>query len=375
MSESKASDTSFGSAVGRWKGLGPYYAMFPVDFAFDIVAKYSRPGGAVLDPFAGRASSVFAACAQNRIGYGIEINAVGWIYGRVKLHPASEKRVLQRVEQLDMLARQIDDSVLRALPPFFAACYTPYVLRFLLSARAHLQWQTSVVDRTVAAFLLVYLHGKAPYALSSQMRQGKAMAPDYSVRWWEEHGYTPPDINPVDFLNKRIKWRYAKGKPNVRQGNVWLADSTKIVGRLQTIVDKRRRRFNLLFTSPPYCGLTNYYYDQWLRLWLLGGPAQPEPAAGEHRGKFYDRERYKNMLLRVFKGCAEVMSRNATIYVRTDAREFTYEATVAALKEAFPKKDLTVFQQPLSKQTQTSLYGDKETKPGEVDLLLRSGHQ
>ena len=85
----------------------------------------------------------------------------------------------------------------------------------------------------------------------------------------------------------------------------------------------------------------------------------------------YKAERYKNVLLKVFKGCAEMMSRTATVYVRTDACEFTYEATVAALRAAFPGKRLEQIPQPLSKQTQTSLYGDKESKPGEVDLLLQ----
>ena len=33
----------------------------------------------------------------------------------------------------------------------------------------------------------------------------------------------------------------------------------------------------LFFTSPPYYGVTNYFYDQWLRFWLLGGPLKPKP--------------------------------------------------------------------------------------------------
>ena len=58
-------NTSYSTAVGRWMGLGPYYAMFPMKFAFDVVNEFSRPGAAVLDPFAGRASSVYAAATLN----------------------------------------------------------------------------------------------------------------------------------------------------------------------------------------------------------------------------------------------------------------------------------------------------------------------
>jgi hypothetical protein len=30
------------TAESRWARIGPYYAMFPLDFAFNIVEKYSR---------------------------------------------------------------------------------------------------------------------------------------------------------------------------------------------------------------------------------------------------------------------------------------------------------------------------------------------
>lgn len=39
------------SAAARWARFGPYYAMFPIDFAFNVVNKYSKPGDKILDPF------------------------------------------------------------------------------------------------------------------------------------------------------------------------------------------------------------------------------------------------------------------------------------------------------------------------------------
>ena len=32
----------YGNAIGRWATVGPYYAMFPLDFAFDVVHQYSK---------------------------------------------------------------------------------------------------------------------------------------------------------------------------------------------------------------------------------------------------------------------------------------------------------------------------------------------
>src|SRR5438445_9204908 len=71
-----------GTALGRWVGLGPYYAMFPSDFAFRVVRTYSHRGARVLDPFAGRATAVYAATVLGRQGVGIEINPLGWLYGK-----------------------------------------------------------------------------------------------------------------------------------------------------------------------------------------------------------------------------------------------------------------------------------------------------
>ena len=91
---------SFSNPIGRWAAVGPYYAMFPLDFAFDVVGEYSKEGELVLDPFAGRASSVFAAATQKRDGLGIEINPVGWVYAQAKLRPAPREDVEKRLESL-----------------------------------------------------------------------------------------------------------------------------------------------------------------------------------------------------------------------------------------------------------------------------------
>ncbi|XHL98491.1 MAG: hypothetical protein P7H58_11360 [Microcoleus anatoxicus] len=55
-----------------------------------------------------------------------------------------------------------------------------------------------------------------------------------------------------------------------------LGDSTSLIGDLaEKVYSGSQSRFNLLFTSPPYFGITNYHYDQWLRLWMLGGTERP----------------------------------------------------------------------------------------------------
>lgn len=258
---------TFSTAADRWAGVGPYYAMFPVSFANDVIGEYTELGDRVLDPFAGRGTAPFSAATMGRIGIGIELNPVGWVYGATKLRPAPEADVVARLQEISRERVRFHQDA-RRLPEFFQECFDPTVLEFLLSARSSLDWRRHSVDRTLAALLLVYLHGKRDFALSNQMRQTKAMSPKYSIGWWRKRGLRPPVVDPVEFLESRIRWRYAKGRPQPTRSSMRFGDSREHLKLL------RRRSYgsvSLLLTSPPYFGVTNYFYDQWLRLWLLGG--------------------------------------------------------------------------------------------------------
>lgn len=358
---------TFQTAVDRWAGVGPYYAMFPVEFAFDVVKKYTEPGDQILDPFVGRGTSIYAAGASNRQGCGIEINPVGWVYSTVKLRPVTQGRVISRLREIGRATSDLDP-IQAELPEFFEWAYTPHVLQFLLRAREHLRWRHSRIDATLMAFILVYLHGRRSSSLSNQTRDSKAMAPDYSVRWWKERNMHPPEVDPVPFLEQRIEWRYKKGRPEL-SGTVHLGDSINI------LASHRQRRgfekpFDLLFTSPPYYDVTNYHYDQWLRLWMLGGPNYPKRQEGRWQKKFESQPDYRTLLKGVFGGAAPRMRKDAVAYIRTDARPFTFNATIEALQEAFPNKNIQEVRQPFRTKTQTALYGDSAKKPGEVDLIL-----
>src|SRR5215203_3943322 len=93
--------------ANRWASLGPYYAMFPIEFARKVVANYTSFGDSVLDPFCGRGTAIFCAAEAGRSGFGIEINPVGWLYAKVKLKlkPASRMLVERRLAEICYLAK------------------------------------------------------------------------------------------------------------------------------------------------------------------------------------------------------------------------------------------------------------------------------
>jgi len=370
MLEVKNIVNGYKTPESRWARFGPYYAMFPLDFAFEVVRKYSKENDFIIDPFAGRCSSIYAGGVLGRHSLGIEINPVGWLYGNVKLAPAEKDDVIDRLLELSSISESFNERI-EAMPLFYRMCYCDDVLKFLLAARENLDWQNHATDATLMSILLVYLHGKLGEGLSNQMKMTKAMGINYSIEWWKSKNLTkPPKIDPVDFMLRKINWRYEKGKPDVFDSRVLFGDSTI---KMDSIVKKSKEtgiKFSLLFTSPPYYSVTDYHADQWLRLWLLGGSETPQSVDGNYRGRFGNKEEYYNLLNNVFGSCSKIMDEYSTIYVRTDKREFTLNTTLEILQRHFPHHNTVVIERPFKKKTQTVMHGNKSNASGEVDIIL-----
>jgi hypothetical protein len=215
---------------------------------------------------------------------------------------------------------------------------------------------------------MIDLHGKRENALSNQMRQTKAMSPQYAIDWWKERELTPPDLDPVEFIIKKLKWRYAKGRLDSGSGHIYFGDCQSILNQWQN--QSSKLRVKLLLTSPPYYGVTNYFYDQWLRLWLLGGPPKPQSPGDACKRKFENKKHYVEMLRHVFAKSKPLLTRNAVVYVRTDSRDFTREATIEALESAFPRKKLQSQKHSTPDFSQTTLFDSELKSEGEIDFVM-----
>ena len=352
-------DWPLSSPEGRWRGFGPYYAMFPTNFAQYFIHQYSKPGDTIIDPFCGRGTSNYVAQLMKRDSIGCDVNPVAWVYSKTKTNPARQvERLLNRVDEVWRSSRPKDAQPVCEFQKF---AWSKPVLRFLNSARRELNWKQSKIDRTLAAIILVYLHGRREHSFSNQMRQSKSMAPDYAVRWWKKRKMKPPDINPTQFLKSRILWRYQKGLvTNNMSSSIYLGDARKCLARQKNMNAK------LLLTSPPYMGVTDYKYDNWIRLWVLGEAPLPERIKNR---RYANKEKYKSMIKQVFETSRELLANDACVVVRTDRRKFTLETTADTLLELWPQHKLYGKHITLTKATQTALFGDKTKKPGDVDLI------
>lgn len=169
----------------------------------------------------------------------------------------------------------------------------------------------------------------------------------------------PPEIDPVAYFEAKVRWRYRHGVPDGAKARILLEDA-------RTALPRVRRRFNMLLTSPPYCGVTNYRVDNWIRLWMLGEAPLPSWEVSQRYGH---REQYAALLGDVLGQAARALLPDAVVYVRTDARAFTLNATAGAMQTLWPSRILLA-KHGRARRSQTSHYGDGSLKPGEVDLLL-----
>ncbi|MDR1148285.1 MAG: hypothetical protein LBK66_06595 [Spirochaetaceae bacterium] len=103
---------------------------------------------------------------------------------------------------------------------------------------------------------------------------------------------------------------------------------------------------------------------------MLGGAANPLYLSDKYKKRFSNKIEYYDLLDTVFKYCAVMMKKNATIYVRTDIREFTKNTTIEILKKHFPSHKMEISESSVSYISQTQVMGNKSSKKGEIDIIM-----
>ena len=77
-----------------------YLASFPAALAHAFIARYSRRGDVVLDPFSGRGTTPLQAGAEGRIGVGNDLNPFAHLLTASKVEPAAPAEARTRLAAL-----------------------------------------------------------------------------------------------------------------------------------------------------------------------------------------------------------------------------------------------------------------------------------
>ncbi len=277
-----------------------YLASFPAALAHAFIARYTRPGDVVLDPFSGRGTAPLQAVAEGRIGVGNDLNPLAQVLTAAKLEPSSAAEVRTRLAALRLawnadaaawlaLADAVKATPVRSAPRVPAAgssagpdagsepvpaevagSFHARTLAQLLLVRSALQLDDPT-DRFLAGALAGILHGKTPSYLSTIMPNTFSMAPRYVAGFVERTGYVPPERDVFDRLSAKLDRLYRQPLPTssgiALRGDARTAGTrTRAALRARGLPDRAR----LVVTSPPYLRVLRYGYYNWLRTWLLG---------------------------------------------------------------------------------------------------------
>ena len=313
-----------------------YLASFPAALTHSFIARYSRPGDVVLDPFSGRGTTPLQACAEGRIGVGNDLNPFAHLLTAAKVEPATRAAAATRSTQL-RLAWGADagrwlalaDAVVAApervsipaaggavdgpettVPLEVVVAFHPYTLAQLLFMRTTLRLDDRT-DRFLAAAISGILHGKSASYLSALMPNTFSMAPRYVRDFAARTAFTSPKRDVFDGLDAKLDRLFRQPPPRV-EGVALLGDARDVAPRARAALRERGRpdRARLVITSPPYLRVVKYGYYNWLRTWFLGFDAHEIDATLDDA---HHREPYLVFLRDVLAGLRPVLADDAVV--------------------------------------------------------------
>ncbi len=359
----------------RFHSLCPYFAMFPESFAETWLARFSKPGDYVLDPFCGRGTTPFQALLMGRKAIACDVNPVAYCVTRAKTDIPAIAAVRRRISILERQYRASEwEKGRSSLPDFFRVAYTPKTLGQILYLRKRLEWRRTKTDCMLAALVLGSLHGessKSPSYLSNQMPHTISTKPDYSVRFWKKRGLTPPERNAFELLRKMARFRYESSAPE-GTAHVFRSDMRDLPERVSGLCES----IKLVITSPPYLDVTNFEEDQWLRLWFLGGEPFSNPGRFSRDDRHQSPEVYWRFVADMWRILGRILGANARIVIRLGATRIQPDdlSKMLAASALFSGRKMQLLSTEVSeirkKQTDSFSAGSKGCKV-EVDCCFR----
>jgi hypothetical protein len=317
-----------------------YLASFPAALAHAFIARYSRPGDVVLDPFSGRGTTPLQACAEGRIGVGNDLNPFAHLLTAAKIEPATRAQTSTRLAQLRLawnahaaswlaLGECVaatpeapgalvpaagsgvspDDGVER-VPHEVALAFHPRTLGQLLFVRTTLRLDDRT-DRFLAAALTGILHGKSASYLSALMPNTFSMAPRYVRDFAARTAFASPERDVFDGLSKKLDRLFRQPPPSI-EGIALLGDARDMAPPVLAALRGRGRpdRARLVVTSPPYLRVVKYGYYNWLRTWFLGFDARDIDATLDDA---HHREPFLAFMRDVLAGMRPVLAEDAVV--------------------------------------------------------------
>ncbi len=254
--------------------MASYLGTFPAGLARSIITMLSDEGEVVLDPFAGRGTSLLESRASGRIPLASDLNPIAIALSRAKNVEVTREQVCERLDQLERAYdRQLYLPEANIEPDEIQLIFHTRTLAQLCYLRRRLLPARSEVDTFLVGAVLGIMHGSerqdgtSSYA-SISMPNTFSMAPDYVRRFVETKRLQRVERNVFELLRWKLERLFKGFTPLGRPGVVVRADAKAIADApgFESYVGEVK----LVVTSPPYLDVVNYAKQNWIRVWFLG---------------------------------------------------------------------------------------------------------
>lgn len=292
----------------------PYFTMFPLDFPLRVLTRHAKRGEAVLDPFAGRGTTLYAGRLLGLRAFGIDSNPVAVAISEAKLANTTPGRIVAAARRI---LEEIEEPREFPTGAFWRRAFHGRVLNSLCRLREGLLLNCeSDTRKALRAVILGALHGpRAKHQqsyFSNQCPRTYAPKPRYSVKFWRHRKMLPPEVDVLGVIARRAQ-RYFGGEKTEAVGCVVAGDSQQCASfnRVDT-------KASWIMTSPPYYGMRTYIPDQWLRRWFVGGPFEVD-YSNEGQLSHASEEDFTAGMRTVWNNCAQHSKAGCRLVVRFGA--------------------------------------------------------
>jgi DNA modification methylase len=242
--------------------LSQYIGQYPPSLAHFFIRQYSQTGQVVFDPFSGGGTTALEALLSGRKAFAIDAFNYAYTLSRAKTRPMElrsfETYLKQKLKQAE---RQPGDLALLD-DPNLKIFYSEKTLDEILRLRAVLKDDNSDEAVFLKGVVSGILHGPSNMFLSLSMKDTVSSTPGYVERYVKEHKLIKPVRKIYECAMNKATRCLAAGIPE-RKGTIFYGDARSVPMEDESV--------DFVLTSPPYLSVLDYSWNNWLRVWWLGG--------------------------------------------------------------------------------------------------------
>lgn len=242
-----------------------YRACFKAQLPEFFIARLTKPGDVVFDPFMGRGTTPVQAALMGRQAFGNDINPLSVLLTRPRLRPIALQSVASALRSVDWSRGEIErEDLLAFYHP--ATLKKLEALRLWLAERAPLgEDQVDPVADWIRMVAINRLSGHSPGFFSGRsMPPNQAVSVKAQLKINEKLGVSPPERDVAAVILKKSRTLLKDGcAPSQVQARLHTGAAWDIPGIPDGSVD-------LTVTSPPFLDIVHYAADNWLRCWFAG---------------------------------------------------------------------------------------------------------